>query len=227
MRLRYVVYAEVVHITRFRFRGFKSLYDVACDLNQLTVLTGPNGAGKSNLVDAINFLAEVAEHGIEIAVARAGGYENIAHRSGTREPVPVACGVEFEFFISEVTRGRHPSTGHSGDSNDTPLRLSLEFSIRTEGGMPASDFIVHSEQLYLRDSQGVVFRMVRGPKPDKIRFWRARRMQGRRSRYSDILYPFTDADFLTFIRGQLSATPLLVAQVPFGAPTLLTRWLGG
>lgn len=53
-----------MEIRAVRFEAFKSLYDLSCTLEHMTVITGPNGSGKSNFVDALNFLAEVYEHGL-------------------------------------------------------------------------------------------------------------------------------------------------------------------
>lgn len=49
-------------LTRLEVRGFKNLRDISVDFGPFTCIAGPNGVGKSNVFDAIQFLAEVADH---------------------------------------------------------------------------------------------------------------------------------------------------------------------
>src|SRR5712692_1081599 len=44
-------------IRRVGIQGYKSLKDVAIELQPLTVIIGPNAAGKSNLFDALGLLS--------------------------------------------------------------------------------------------------------------------------------------------------------------------------
>ncbi|MBV7334869.1 AAA family ATPase [Chloroflexi bacterium TSY] len=44
-------------LTRLIVQRYKSLYDVALDLEPLTVFIGPNGSGKSNICEAIVMLS--------------------------------------------------------------------------------------------------------------------------------------------------------------------------
>jgi predicted ATPase len=64
--------------------GYRSLYDVVVRPEDLTVITGPNNSGKTNLVESIEFLAETYRHGLEVAISRKGGIENIIHRRMAR-----------------------------------------------------------------------------------------------------------------------------------------------
>lgn len=64
--------------------GYRSLYDVHIQPGALTVLTGPNNSGKTNFVEALDFLAEACRHGLEVAISRKGGIENIIHRRMAR-----------------------------------------------------------------------------------------------------------------------------------------------
>jgi predicted ATPase len=49
-------------LTRLEVCGFKNLRDIAVDFGPFTCIAGPNGVGKSNVFDAIQFLAELADH---------------------------------------------------------------------------------------------------------------------------------------------------------------------
>lgn len=67
-------------LSRLEIQNYKSLRDVVIEPGPLSVFVGPNGAGKTNLADAIDFLGDVYRWGLEPAVARKGGYENVCFR---------------------------------------------------------------------------------------------------------------------------------------------------
>ncbi len=75
--------------------NYKSLRHVCFEPSPLAALIGPNAAGKSNFADAIHFLSEVYSQGLEVAIARKGGYENIAFRKQRRTTAPI----EFEIVL--------------------------------------------------------------------------------------------------------------------------------
>jgi predicted ATPase len=78
-----------MRLSRLEIQNYKSLRDVAIEPGPLSVFVGPNGAGKSNLADAIDFLGDVYRWGLEPAVARKGGYENICFRQARRSKAPI------------------------------------------------------------------------------------------------------------------------------------------
>src|SRR5580693_6930633 len=71
-------------VNQIAITGYRSLYDVHIEPSDLTVLTGPNNSGKTNFVEALDFLAETSRHGLEVAINRKGGIENIIHRRMAR-----------------------------------------------------------------------------------------------------------------------------------------------
>src|SRR4051812_31057073 len=79
-----------MRIERISIQAYRSLYNVTFAPTQFTVLVGPNNSGKSNLVEALDFLGDVHQHGIEVAITRKGGFENIAHRRMRRTKRPIA-----------------------------------------------------------------------------------------------------------------------------------------
>jgi predicted ATPase len=211
-----------VRVTRLRFKAFKSLYDVVCDLDQLTVLTGPNNAGKSNLVDAINFLSEMFEHGLEIAVARAGGYENVVYRrNGSRGADPIEIGLEIHIGGEEAARLSLPYMGRPNEQRATQgeeFRVNFVVSLTGVGRQKqmSGDFAVLDEQLSFRDRAGTVLNMKRD-QSGEVTFRRAARMQGRRQKYSDMLYPLSDASFIEFLKSRpAKPTALSLAELRFG-----------
>ena len=70
-----------MEINELRIQAYRSLYEVGLAPKPVRVIVGTNNAGKTNLLDAVHFLGEVHRHGIDIAVSRKGGFENIAHFS--------------------------------------------------------------------------------------------------------------------------------------------------
>src|ERR1700685_3290032 len=73
-----------MRLNAVRIAGYRSLYNVEVSPKNLTVLTGPNNSGKTNFVEALDFLAETSRHGLEVAINRKGGIENIIHRRMAR-----------------------------------------------------------------------------------------------------------------------------------------------
>ncbi len=55
-----------------RIRNYRSLADVSLELKPINVLFGPSGAGKSSLLEAIRFVRDDVEQGVEAASARQG-----------------------------------------------------------------------------------------------------------------------------------------------------------
>src|ERR687896_72822 len=78
-----------MRITRFSIQNYKSLKTLAILPGDLTVLVGANASGKSNFADCLDFISDVYRHGLELAVGRKGGYENIAFRRMRRSKSPI------------------------------------------------------------------------------------------------------------------------------------------
>ena len=60
-------------ITKLTIENFKSFARVEVDFSRFNVIVGANAAGKSNLIEVIAFLRDIAEHGLDDAVAIHGG----------------------------------------------------------------------------------------------------------------------------------------------------------
>jgi predicted ATPase len=148
-----------MEVTKVRFEAFKSLYDVTCELDRFTVITGANGSGKSNLVDAINFLGEVYADGLEFAVGRAGGYDNIAHRRTRRAKRNVAVTVDVRLDASDARQSLGLfGFGNLPDPDGIPDTFSLlyrhSFALGTAGQSLISDFSVRHDVVEVFDSRG-------------------------------------------------------------------------
>ena len=142
------------------FGAFKSLYDVRCDLSHLSVLTGPNGSGKSNFVEGLSFVADVYQHGLEYAVSRAGGYENIAHRRTRRAKKPISIVVEVVVSNDDIFSDRNAmyqfmSKG-AREFHDESFQLVYRhsFAFKAAGQSIRADFEVSHERLEILDPKG-------------------------------------------------------------------------
>ena len=75
----------------FRIINFRSLYNVYLHIDSpLVVFIGKNSAGKSNIFHFFNFLKNTYIHGVEYAVEKEGGWDNIIHKDHkdpTEEPI--------------------------------------------------------------------------------------------------------------------------------------------
>ena len=89
-------------LTRVRIRNYKSI--AACDvkLGSLTFLVGPNGSGKSNFLDAIRFVADALDSGLDHAIRDRGGIGQVRRRSGGH---PNNFAIRLDFQIPGGPRG--------------------------------------------------------------------------------------------------------------------------
>lgn len=201
-----------------RFEAFKSLYDLSCTLDRLTVITGPNGSGKSNFVDALDFLGEVYANGLEIAVSRAGGYENIAHRRTRRAKKPIAVTLE-AILTNEDLSNRHHRSYLPDEAGKAPPGLELtfrhHFALRTAGQSLRADFEVSEEWIELVDQRGKqVFRLTR--EGSAMIAWVSGGRTAERRFIRDLVRPYGDKRFVDLLADrQLNPTSLMVEQLVY------------
>lgn len=62
-------------IKKIRLVNFKNFEDVTVELNDFNVLVGANAAGKTNFIQALKFLRDIQEFGLENAIQLQGGIE--------------------------------------------------------------------------------------------------------------------------------------------------------
>lgn len=77
-------------ILEIGLHNYKSLRSVTVHPAQLSVFVGPNASGKSNFCDALDFVGEMYRWGLELAIRRHGGYENICYRHKRRSKSPIS-----------------------------------------------------------------------------------------------------------------------------------------
>lgn len=63
----------IPRVQQVQIRNYKSIAQIAVNLDRFTVLVGPNGAGKSNFIDALAFVQECLSESIELAFKNRGG----------------------------------------------------------------------------------------------------------------------------------------------------------
>jgi predicted ATPase len=137
-------------LSRIKIANFKSLKDVEINSEGLVALVGPNGSGKTNFALAMKFLSEVHQHGLETAIARAGGFENIAYRKGKRTTSPIEFEVEVRFDVErERPKGVFPSHALDEISFTEPFVACHSFAFKACGGGIRAEFVVAKETLRL------------------------------------------------------------------------------
>lgn len=134
-----------MRLNKLTIRNYKSLRNITISPTSLAVLLGPNASGKSNFSDAIHFLSEIHGQGLETAIARKGGYENIAFRKQRRSK----SSIDFEVVIDATARDIAKATyapRKYGDNN-YKFRICHKFSVVASGGGIRAAFRVSSEEL--------------------------------------------------------------------------------
>ena len=132
-----------MRLREVQIHNYKSLRHVSLSPSPLTVLIGPNAAGKTNLCDALDFLGEAYRLGLEMAVARKGGYENICYRRLRRSKDPISFTIKFELDWTEWDwRARR---NRKDEQSGTIFEHS--FAIRAESQNIKAPFYIASEQI--------------------------------------------------------------------------------
>ncbi len=139
-------------IVNFIIRNYKSLKDVHIWPSDFNVLIGPNGSGKSNLASAFDFLSDVYQSGLEYAIAKKGGYENIAYRKlrRTKSAIEFALSVDLpsaaarRLFNHQAFRYFRTLPAHG---RDFELHIKHYFSFRASQRSLGADYSLEQERL--------------------------------------------------------------------------------
>jgi predicted ATPase len=91
---------EHPRILRLHLTNFLSYRRAILEFGDLVALVGPNASGKSNAVAAIKLLSEIPFQGLQTAIARRGGFDQLRHRS-KGHPYNPALRLDFSFPDSE------------------------------------------------------------------------------------------------------------------------------
>jgi len=139
-----------VFLRRIRIRNYKSLKDVELRPHGLTTLIGPNGSGKTNCADAVIFLSEAYQHGLEMAIARKGGYENIAFRRGKRSTADIGFSVEAFFPATFVDRIIASNLSHLRGATYKHVVVHHTFAFRATGQGIKAAYKIRAEKLGIK-----------------------------------------------------------------------------
>ncbi|WP_437962933.1 AAA family ATPase (plasmid) [Sorangium sp. So ce119] len=126
-------------ITRFEVDGFKSLRDLAVDLEPRTVFIGPNGAGKSNLLEALGLLARLAAMSLEDAFKLGRG--RIVDQFSRSEG---AAGRTIRFAVEVLLRGASEASVRGTPPDRYRYELVIERRERPSG---AEELAIADEHL--------------------------------------------------------------------------------
>lgn len=118
-------------------RNYKSIGEVEVTLERFTVLIGPNGSGKSNFVDAIRFMRDALNLGLDIAISHRRGIRAI-RRWSSRRPFDVAITLELAFPDPELALPDGIQTTYGielGSERGGEYRIKREFcqTTKTDG----------------------------------------------------------------------------------------------
>ena len=72
-----------------RLKDYRSYQSCLVEFDRATVLVGPNGAGKSNLIDALHFLSDAVNLGLDPALTQRGGITAVRRRVPRGHPPDV------------------------------------------------------------------------------------------------------------------------------------------
>lgn len=109
-------------LTRIEISNYKSIANADLALKLENVIVGPNGVGKSNLLDAIHFIRDAANDGLDHAVTKRYGITSIRRWSKTR-PYHINIKLTFE------------SPDHFGEYRVSISSAGGDFSVVEEEGI--------------------------------------------------------------------------------------------
>lgn len=207
-------------LTRVSIQAYRSLYSIELIPRSFTVLVGPNNAGKTNLADALEFLGRVARHGLEVAIGREGGYENLAFRRKRRTVRPVQFSFEAELASSGLgftpaVRRRWPSGVHT--------HISYSFEIRASDESRDADYRVTREHFEMRVQREGDDNLANAPKVVMRRREKAVDIDldpllGKDSDIRSLVDPFDEKAFLEYLRRLTEPTELVLNRMAFNDP---------
>jgi predicted ATPase len=141
-------------ILEIRIANYKSLKSVQFIPSDLTIVVGANASGKSNFADSLDFLSEIYRHGLELAIDKKGGYENIVYRSRHASGEGISFRIEYK------------ASSHFTSKGKGALKVSHEFILQSKAISKESDYSILSEKLKICEVSEAVERPIGGFKRD-------------------------------------------------------------
>lgn len=139
-------------LVSLEINNYKSLRSVQLRPSDMTVIIGANGSGKSNLSSSFDFISDIYANGIDVAVAKKGGFENIAFRRQRRTKSAVTFNLRVEFERSEARRATSRSFVLRSISSARVRSMSFEhrISLRAAKQAISADYYVEDELIELQ-----------------------------------------------------------------------------
>jgi predicted ATPase len=187
-----------LRVERLTIARYRSLYGVSWKPGDFSVLVGPNNSGKTNLVDAIDFLAEAYRFGLEIAIGRKGGFENIAHRKMRRTKSPIEFAVTAKMSVDEL-RGEIVRVRSRRDFRE--LRITHTFGLAASSQAIEANYSVVSERAtvdYQVDNLWITALEI-DRNGERVKATPPRG-SGSSEFWSRVLFPFQATDLATYIK---------------------------
>lgn len=138
-------------LTQLNISNYKSLKHIQFYPSEITVVIGANGAGKSNLASAFDFLADLYASGIDFAIAKKGGFENIAFRRQRRTKSGISFGICVELNSKEARLAARRSflLKELWNSQITSMTCEHHFSLRAAKQSISADYFLEHESVEL------------------------------------------------------------------------------
>ncbi|MCA1643156.1 MAG: AAA family ATPase [Acidobacteria bacterium] len=130
-----------MRITDISIQNYKSFRSVKVSPKQVSILVGANASGKTNFADCLDFVSEVYRLGLEVAVARKGGYENIAFRKMRRSKRSVNIELCIELSVNDIK-----GTFRRNRELIRPLQITHSFKFVARGYSIRAEFEVVQEK---------------------------------------------------------------------------------
>lgn len=206
-----------MHLAHVDIQAYRSLYEVALVPGDFTVLVGPNNAGKTNLADSLEFLGQIANNGLEVAVSREGGYENLAFRRQRRTRRPVRFAFTAILDASEI--GPRYSGVRIVGKAAGPITVDYAFELGASSESRDADFSVSSERLTISPStpkgrKRVTVRLERRDDRVQIRLLGGAGLSKEDPRLQ-LIEPFDDEHFEKYVQRSIDPTALVMNRLAF------------
>jgi predicted ATPase len=205
-----------MRLTSLSVRGYRSLYDVRMKPGDFSAIVGPNNAGKTNFVDALQFLGEIARSGLEVAVGREGGFENLAFRRQRRRRGPVSFSFTACMDSREIRRLRPlpPSVRHA---RSVMIEVTYSFALRASSESRDADYRVASENLTITAGTECLLELQR-----KDQDFSVDAADSNDVLLEELTEPFRQDAFLSFVRDRTEPTELALNRMTFNP---VVEWL--
>lgn len=138
-------------LRKLSINNYKSLRSVNFQPGPLACIVGPNASGKSNFADSMHFLSEVYQHGLELAIARKGGYENIAFRRARRTKGEISFDLDVSLSSDEVGPYITGYPRRRGSRGGRVMRIQHRFRLAASRETIRADFHIVGEYFEIQD----------------------------------------------------------------------------